>query len=74
MGRFTRNDARSIIFNFVSPDVAETVETLYGTDSFWPLRLLSFSQQYFVFYSDRIWQEHVIQAFLPIQMYMPSIL
>ena len=32
MGRFTRNDARSIIFNFVSPDVAETVETLYGTD------------------------------------------
>ena len=32
MGRFTRNDARSIIFNFVSPDVAETVETLYGSD------------------------------------------
>ena len=32
MGRFTRNDARSVIFNFVSADVASTAETLYGSD------------------------------------------
>ena len=32
MGRFTRNDARSIIFNFVSTDILDTVETLYGSD------------------------------------------
>ena len=32
MGRFTRNDARSVIFNFVSADVADTAETLYGSD------------------------------------------
>ena len=32
MGRFTRNDARSVIFNFVSADVADTAETLYGND------------------------------------------
>ena len=31
MGRFTRNDARSVIFNFVSADVADTAETLYGS-------------------------------------------